>query len=451
MSHRILVVDDDADILRLLAMRLQTAGYEVESAPSAEKALALVAANKPHLVVTDLRMGGMNGMAMFEVLRQSDPGMPVIILTAHGSIPEAVEATRRGVFGFLTKPFDSKELLQQVADALRLSQPGVSTKDDDQQAWRAEFVSRSPNIETMLQQAKLAASSDASILIRGESGTGKEVLARAIHRASPRRNKPFVAINCGAVPEALLESELFGHAKGAFTGAARDHKGLFQTAEGGTLFLDEIGDMPLQLQVKILRVLQEKVVRPVGATQSIPVDARIVSATHRNLGEMMQEGEFREDLFYRLNVVSLELPSLAARREDIPLLAQHFLNLYAQRYNKDVQGFAPDAVELLVSAPWPGNIRQLQNIIEQAVVLSTTPLITTTQLQNGMNWRRSGEGIIPFDEARRNFERDYLARLLKATNGNVAQAARLAQRNRTEFYKLLDRHELSPAFFKPEE
>ena len=216
MSHRILVVDDDADILRLLAMRLQTAGYEVETAPSAEKALALVAANKPHLVVTDLRMGGMNGMAMFEVLRQNDPGMPVIILTAHGSIPEAVEATRRGVFGFLTKPFDSKELLQQVADALRLSQPDISTRDDDQQAWRAEFVSRSPNIETMLQQAKLAASSDASILIRGESGTGKEVLARAIHRASPRRNKPFVAINCGAVPEALLESELFGH---SFSGA----------------------------------------------------------------------------------------------------------------------------------------------------------------------------------------------------------------------------------------
>ena len=442
MTHRILVVDDDADILRLLAMRLQTAGYEVETAPSAEKALALVAANKPHLVVTDLRMGGMNGMAMFEVLRQNDPGMPVIILTAHGSIPEAVEATRRGVFGFLTKPFDSKELLQQVADALRLSQPDISTNDDEQHAWRAEFVSRSPNIEVMLQQAKLAATSDASILIRGESGTGKEVLARAIHRASPRRNKPFVAINCGAVPEALLESELFGHTKGAFTGAARDHKGLFQTAEGGTLFLDEIGDMPLQLQVKILRVLQEKVVRPVGATQSVPVDARIVSATHRNLAEMMQDGEFREDLFYRLNVVSLELPSLAARREDIPLLAQHFLSLYAQRYGKDVQGFAPDAVELLVSAPWPGNIRQLQNIIEQAVVLSTTPLITTTQLQNG---------IIPKDEPRPNTERDYLARLLKATNGNVAQAARLAQRNRTEFYKLLDRHQLSPAFFKPEE
>ena len=450
-SHRILVVDDDQDILRLLAMRLQTAGYEVETAPSAEKALALAAANKPHLVVTDLRMGGMNGMALFETLRQSDPGLPVIILTAHGSIPDAVEATRRGVFGFLTKPFDSKELLAQVADALRITQAdNISTREVTEE-WRSEFVSRSPNIEAMLQQAKLAASSDASIMIRGESGTGKELLARAIHRASPRHNKPFVAINCGAMPEALLESELFGHAKGAFTGATRDHKGLFQSAEGGTLFLDEIGDMPLPLQVKILRALQEKTIRPVGATHSIPVDARIISATHRNLSDMMQEGEFREDLYYRLNVVSLELPTLSARREDIPFLANHFLTACAQRYSKEVSGFAPDAIELLVSAPWPGNIRQLQNIVEQAVVLCTTPLITTPLLQKGMNWRRSGDGILPFEEARRNFERDYLSRLLKATNGSVAQAARLAQRNRTEFYKLLDRHQLTPSSFKPEE
>ncbi len=448
--HRILIVDDDPDILRLLDLRLQTAGYDVETATSAEKALALAAANKPHLVVTDMRMGGMSGMALFETLHQSDPGLPVIILTAHGTIPEAVEATRRGVFSFLTKPFDSKDLLQQVADALRISQPGNDDVDEDVNAWRAEFVSRSPHIESMLHQAKMAASSDASILILGESGTGKELLARAIHRASPRRKKPFVAINCGAVPEALLESELFGHSRGSFTGATRDHKGLFQAAEGGTIFLDEIGDMPLPLQVKILRVLQEKVIRPVGATNFIPVDTRIVSATHRNLTEMMASGEFREDLYYRLNVVTLELPPLAERREDIPLLANHFLTNCAKRYGKEVHSFSPDAIELLVSAPWPGNIRQLQNIIEQAVVLSTTPLITSSLLQKGMNWRRAGDGILPFDEARRNFERDYLSRLLKATNGNVAQAARLAQRNRTEFYKLLDRHELVPANFKPE-
>jgi two-component system response regulator GlrR len=451
VSYKILVVDDDTDILRLLAMRLQTAGYEVQSAPSAEQALALAATNKPHLVVTDLRMGGMNGLALFDTLHQDDPGLPVIILTAHGSIPDAVEATQRGVFGFLTKPFDSKDLLKQVADALRIAQPEIGKTASEDDAWRVEFVTRSPNIESMLQQAKMAAISDASILIRGESGTGKEMLARAIHRASPRRNKPFVAINCGAVPESLLESELFGHAKGAFTGATRDHKGLFQAADGGTLFLDEIGDMPLPIQVKMLRVLQERTVRPVGSTQNTPVDVRIIAATHRNLAEMMEDGHFREDLYYRLNVVTLELPALSARREDIPLLATHFLTVNAQRYGKQVHGFAPEAMELLVSAPWPGNIRQLQNIIEQAGVLCTTPLITTSLLQKGLNWRRAADGIAPFDEARRNFERDYLARLLKATNGSVTQAARLAQRNRTEFYKLLDRHQLTPSLFKTEE
>jgi two-component system response regulator GlrR len=450
-SHRILVVDDDPDILRLLDLRLQTAGYEVETASSAEKALALITINKPHLVVTDLRMDGMSGLALFDTLHQSDPGLPVIILTAHGSIPEAVEATRRGVFSFLTKPFESKDLLQQVADALRITQPAGTHRSENEASWRAEFVTHSPHVETILHQAKLAAMSDASILILGESGTGKEMLARAIHQASPRYNKPFVAINCGAVPEALLESELFGHTRGSFTGATRDHKGLFQAAESGTIFLDEIGDMPLPLQVKMLRVLQEKVVRPVGATHGVPVDVRIISATHRNLTEMMAEGKFREDLYYRLNVVTLDLPPLSQRREDIPLLANHFLVLCAQRYGKDVQSFAPEAMELLVSAPWPGNIRQLQNIIEQGVVLSTTPIITATLLQKGMTWRRAGDGILPFDEARRNFERDYLSRLMKATNGNVAQAARLAQRNRTEFYKLLDRHELIPSSFKQDE
>ena len=449
-THKILLVDDDPDILRLLGMRLQTAGYEIESATSAEQALVFASVSKPQLVVTDLRMGGMNGLALFDILHQTDPSLPVIILTAHGSIPEAVEATQRGVFGFLTKPFDSKELLRKVADALRIAQPEAGAGGEEEDAWRKDFISHSPVVESVLLQAKMAAASDAGVLIHGESGTGKELLALAIHRASPRHNKPFVAINCGAVPEALLESELFGHAKGAFTGATRDHKGLFQAAEGGTLFLDEIGDMPLPIQVKMLRVLQERMVRPVGATQSTPVDVRIIAATHRNLATMMQDSQFREDLYYRLNVVTLELPALSSRREDIPLLATHFLVRCAQRHGKQACSFAPDAMELLISAPWPGNIRQLQNVIEQAVVLSTTPLITPSLLQKGMHWRRIGDGILPFEEARRNFERDYLARLLKATNGNVAQAARLAQRNRTEFYKLLERHQLSPAIFKPE-
>jgi len=441
--HKILVVDDDADIVRLIAMRLQAAGYRVETAASAEQALALDAAGKFQLVITDLRMDGMDGLAFFDTLHRSDPGLPVIILTAHGSIPDAVEATRRGVFGFLTKPFDSKELLKQVSAALRLAQPANGDGSDD---WRSEFISRSPAVETMLQQARLAAASDASVLIRGESGTGKEVLANAIHRASPRHDRPFVAINCGAMPEPLLESELFGHAKGAFTGAARDHKGLFQAANGGTLLLDEIGDMPLALQIKLLRVLQEHSVRPVGATTSVPVDVRILAATHRDLAEEMKTGRFREDLYYRINVVGVEIPPLADRREDIPLLAGHFLAAICRKYDKSINGFAPEALELLIAAPWPGNVRQLQNVVEQTVVLCTMSLIPASLVQKAL--RDDVGGILPFELARHNFERDYLSRLLQATNGNVAQAARLAQRNRTEFYKLLERHQLSPSLFK---
>lgn len=445
--QKILTVDDDPDILKLLGMRLKAAGYQVVEAKSGEEALTQIAVSRPVLVISDLRMPGMDGMALFEAIQQTDPALPVIMLTAHGSIPEAVEATQRGVFGFLTKPFDSKLLLQQVEAALRISSgKNNGAKSRDNEDWRRDIVTRSPQMENLLGQAKLMAVSDASVFIQGESGTGKELLARAIHRASPRHNKPFIAINCGAIPEALLESELFGHSKGAFTGALRDHKGLFQTADGGTLLLDEIGDMPMALQVKLLRALQERVIRPVGSSTSFPVDVRVISATHRNLAEEMKSGRFREDLYYRINVVGLEIPALSARREDIPLLANNFLSALNDKYNKKLNGFAPEAMELLISAPWPGNVRQLQNIVEQTVVLSTTPLIPSSLVQKAL--QDDIGGIVPFETARKNFEREYLVRLLKATNGSVTQAARLAQRNRTEFYKLLQRHELTPALFK---
>ena len=447
VAQKILAVDDDPDILKLLGMRLKAAGYQVVEAKSGEEALTQIAVSRPVLVISDLRMPGMDGMALFEAIQQTDPALPVIMLTAHGSIPEAVEATQRGVFGFLTKPFDSKLLLQQVEAALRISSgKNNGSKSKDSEDWRRDIVTRSPQMENLLGQAKLMAVSDASVFIQGESGTGKELLARAIHRASPRHNKPFIAINCGAIPEALLESELFGHSKGAFTGALRDHKGLFQTADGGTLLLDEIGDMPMALQVKLLRALQERVIRPVGSSISIPIDVRVISATHRNLAEEMKAGRFREDLYYRINVVGLEIPALSARREDIPLLANNFLSVLNDKYNKKLNGFAPEAMELLISAPWPGNVRQLQNIVEQTVVLSTTPLIPSSLVQKAL--QDDIGGIVPFETARKNFEREYLVRLLKATNGSVTQAARLAQRNRTEFYKLLQRHELTPALFK---
>jgi len=454
MAADILLVDDDPDLLKLIGMRLSAAGYRVKSAESGEIALAQIAVSRPSVVVTDLRMPGIDGMQLFEQINSQHPTLPVIILTAHGTIPDAVAATQRGVFGFLTKPFDPQELLKKVAQAVTVS--GVSGTPGDprngaeselrENAWRAEIVTRSAKMDDLLRRARLVADSMAAVLVLGESGTGKELLARAIHTASSRATKPFMAINCAAIPEQLLESELFGYAKGAFTGAATAQQGLFQAANGGTLFLDEIGDMPLSLQAKLLRVLQESAVRPVGSTQTVSVDVRIVSATHRNLDQMRADRTFREDLFYRLNVVALKLPSLGERREDIPLLAAHFLKKIAARYRKPVPTLAPDALAALVSAPWPGNVRQLENMLEQAVALSTTHVIPLSLVRNSLD--DDSAPLVSFESARKTFERDYLVRILKLTAGNAAQAAQMAGRNRIEFYKLLQRHNLEPAMFK---
>jgi two-component system response regulator GlrR len=442
----ILVVDDDPDLLRLMQIRLTAAGYAVTTAESAERALAQASVARPQLLVTDLRMGGMDGMALFESIQAQNPTLPVIILTAHGTIPDAVAAVKRGVFGYLTKPFEAKALLTEIERALTLSGDRVPAVAGDDGGWRAEIITRNPVMEDVLAKSRLVADSDAGVFIYGESGTGKELVARAIHRASPRRDRPFIAINCGAIPEPLLESELFGHIKGAFTGAVRDNKGLFLAADRGTLFLDEIGDMPVALQVKLLRVLQERKVRPVGSTESHDVDVRVISATHRNIEAEMAAGNFREDLFYRLNVVALTLPPLAERREDIPLLAKHFLGVLTDKYKKEVNGFAPEAMELLVAAAWPGNVRQLYNVVEQSVALATTPLIPAALAQQAIQNQQTE--FASFEDARRRFEREYLTQLLKITEGNVTQAARLAKRNRTEFYKLLGRHQLDPKLFK---
>jgi two-component system response regulator GlrR len=449
-KYTILLVDDDPALLRLLAIRLNAAGYDVMTADNGAHALAQLAVHYPHLVITDLQMDGMDGLALFDTIHRSHPTLPVIILTAHGTIPEAVAATQRGVFGFLTKPFDGKDLLVQVEKALRLSGPtpdgGSGARDDD---WRKAILTRSPLMEDVLRQVRLVAESDASVLIYGESGTGKELIAQAIHKASRRRAHAFVPVNCGAIPETLLESELFGYAKGAFTGATQDHAGLFQAAHQGTLFLDEIGDMPLSLQVKLLRVLQEKQVRPVGTTKSVSIDVRIISATHRSLEAEMQKGNFREDLYYRLKVVALQLPNLAAHREDIPLLATHFLERCAANSQKHVTGFAPEALEVLIQAPWPGNVRHLLNVVEQAVILSTTPIIPASLVQQALS--NTPGTLPPLDDAKHHFEQEYLVRLLKITHGNVSQAARLAGRNRTEFYRLLERHHLDPVQFRAAE
>lgn len=444
---QILLVDDDVGLLKLLAMRLNAAGYTVDTAESGEKALARLAALQPRLVITDLRMDGIDGMALYNVIHERHPTLPVVILTAHGSIPEAVDAITRGVFGYLTKPFDSKALLKTVEQALRLTgHPRGAEDAGHDTAWRREIISHSTVMEDLLQQARLVADSEASVLIQSESGTGKELLARAIHKASRRGDQPFVAMNCNAIPETLLESELFGHVKGAFTGATHNHKGLFQAANKGTLFLDEIGDMTLTFQAKLLRVLQEKEVRPVGSSEVVAVDVRVISATHRDLDEAVAAGEFRQDLYYRLNVVTLVLPPLSHRPEDIPLLVAHFLAQTIARSGREPKTFSPEAMELMVSAPWPGNVRQLQNVVEQTVALSTTPVIPASLVRKALH--NQPARILSFAEKRDQFERDYLIQLLRTTQGNVSRAARLAQRNRTEFYKLLRRYHLEPKTFR---
>jgi two-component system, NtrC family, response regulator GlrR len=441
----LLLVDDDPDLLRLLSIRLKANGYAVSAVDNGPRALASIAASRPDVVLSDLRMSGMDGMALFQEIQASYPGLPVIILTAHGTIPDAVDAVKRGVFGYLTKPYDADELLAQISRALALH-GGGEARSGAGQAWREEIVTRSSLMEDVLSRAQRVAASDASVLIQGDSGTGKELLARAIHRASPRASRPFVAINCGAIPETLLESELFGHTKGSFTGAIADHKGLFASADKGTIFLDEIGDMPLALQVKLLRVIETREVRPIGASRTFPIDVRIISATHRDLAREKETGGFREDLYYRLNVVNLRLPSLAERPEDIALLARHFLVVLAPRYGRDKPSFAPDALELLGKARWPGNVRQLFNVVEQSVALCPTEVIPAVFVEQAIQVEM--HEMTSFEDARKRFERDYLTRLMKLTQGSVSQAARLARRNRTEFYKLLQRHGIEPGMFK---
>ncbi|EKL0983207.1 two-component system response regulator GlrR [Klebsiella aerogenes] len=436
----LLLVDDDPGLLKLLGMRLVSEGYSVVTAESGPEALRVLTRERVDLVVSDLRMDEMDGLQLFAEIQKAQPGMPVIILTAHGSIPDAVAATQKGVFSFLTKPVDKDALYKAIDDALEQSSPATDER------WRQAIVTRSPQMLRLLEQAGMVAQSDVSVLIIGQSGTGKEIVAQAIHNASPRHEKPFIAINCGALPEQLLESELFGHARGAFTGAVSNREGLFQAAEGGTLFLDEIGDMPVALQVKLLRVLQERKVRPLGSNRDIDIDVRIVSATHRDLPKAMARGEFREDLFYRLNVVNLKIPPLSERAEDIPLLANHLLRQSADRHKPFVRAFSSDAMKRLMAAKWPGNVRQLVNVIEQCVALTSSPVISDALVEQALEGENTA--LPTFVEARNQFELNYLRKLLQITKGNVTHAARMAGRNRTEFYKLLSRHELDANDFK---
>ena len=429
MTNRILVVDDDDGLRRLLTLRLQSAGYEVTAADSGESACAVLGEADPHMVITDLRMPGIDGHELMLEIQQRIPDLPVMILTAHGDIPDAVRATRAGAAEFLTKPVGA-EFLDRVHHHLQKRMP------EDVSGFSG-IVTRSPGLRDVLRQARRVAKLDSAVLVNGPSGTGKELLARGIHEASSRAGKPLVTINCAAVPAELLESELFGHRKGAFTGAAYDHPGLFRSAQGGTVFLDEIGDMPHPLQSKLLRVLQEREVRPVGDLRAIPIDVRVISATHRDLPACIAAGTFREDLYYRLNVVQMQLPALADRREDIPLLVEQCLaQLFAAGSPRRHMSAA--AMDLLLAAPWPGNVRQLFNVVEHTVALAERRVIDAASVRRTLGSPDTGLGSL--DQERNRFMREYLQRILTLAEGNISRAARLAQRNRTDLYKLMNRY-----------
>jgi two-component system response regulator GlrR len=436
-TAKVLLVDDDASLLKLLAIRIESKGYQVTTCESGLAALQILKSHVFDAVITDLRMDEMDGMALHRQLQSRYPALPVIMMTAHGSIPDAVEATKQGIFAFITKPVDKDELFDSLANAIDIH--GVNT---DEAPSKSNIVTRSGAMLHLLEQVKLLGPTHVNVLISGASGTGKELLAQAIHQHSQVSNGPFVAINCGAVPGELLESELFGHKKGAFTGAVKDHQGLFQQAQGGTLFLDEIGDMPLNLQVKLLRVLQEKTIRPVGFQEEISIDVRIVSATHKNLPEAIKNQQFREDLYYRLNVVNLKLPPLCERREDISLLAQYFSASIAKRMNQNEKHFANDAMHALVRYDWPGNIRQLQNVVEQVVALTPGEVISAHLVLAALDSNEKSVEPLSLNDAKKEFERDYVINTLKMAGGNVAEGAKLAKRNRSDFYKLIKKHNI---------
>jgi two-component system response regulator GlrR len=446
--ERILLIDDDKGLLQLLTMRLSAMGFAVAPCASGEAALAEASRTSFDMAITDLRLGDKDGMAVMEELLRMQAALPVLILTAHGSIPSAVEAVQKGAYGYLTKPFDDKELAVHIEKAL--AQQRMSREVQRLRLLLKELygldqvVARSRSMQELLQQVASVAETDVTVSLSGETGTGKEIIARVIHCNSRRARGPFVPVNCGAIPDTLIESELFGHLKGAFTGAAQGKRGLFQSAAGGTLFLDEIGETPLAFQVKLLRAIQEREVMEVGSTQPVKVDVRLITATNKDLAQAVRDGTFREDLYYRIQVVPLTIPPLRKRREDIPLLAQHFLKQSGARSKKNIRGFLPDAMQKLVRYGWPGNVRELENVVEKAVVMSVQDMITADLISLDMP-QSTEEGIKPLTEAKEEFERDYLRKLLDHTGGNISRAAQMAKRYRADFYKLLKKYGLHPS------
>ena len=448
--RKILVVDDDGNFLKLIRMRLELAGYEVATVMNEDEAIAKAREETFALSIVDLKLVHRDGISLMEEMHSINPYMPIIILTAHGSIESAVEATKKGAFNFLNKPFDPEELLLQIEKAME-NQRLVSEVKRLGGLLREKYdfkniVARSEKMRKVLELVSRIAGTDSAIYISGESGTGKEVIAKAIHLASERSDKPFVDINCAAIPETLLESELFGHERGAFTDAKRSYQGLFAQSHQGTIFLDEIGDMSLSIQAKLLRVLQEKKFYPLGSGKQVEVDVRVIVATNRNLEAEVKNGSFREDLFYRIHVVPIDLPPLRERKEDIPLLAEHFLREISQRMKKDIKGISAMAMQKLMLYDWPGNVRELENTIEHAVAITQHDVISEEILLSAKDLPE--KSLKPFKEAVEEFKRGYVVRLLEFTKGNVSKAAELAGKYRADFYNLVKKHNLKPTDFK---
>ena len=463
----ILVVDDNPNLLELIKMRLESADYRVSATADEEGALRLLREEVFDLCIVDLMLANGDGLTLMDQIRTIRPDVPTIILTAHGTIESAVEAMRRGAYSYLTKPFERSDLLLQIERALehrRLNWEIKRLKELLNERFNfANIIAHSAKMRAVIDVVTRIATLESTVYIDGESGTGKELIAKAIHLASARRDQPFVALNCAALPETLLESELFGHEKGAFTGAVKSTKGLFTQAHGGTIFLDEIGDMPLATQSKLLRVLQERQFYPVGSEAPLAVDVRVIVATNKDLEEQVRKGLFRDDLFYRIHVIPVHLPPLRERKEDIVPLVEHFLKKCRQQMKKDVKGLTPEALRKLMLHDWPGNVRELENTIEYAVAMTRNDMvgedyilpgkITPPETKLGFSSSREKtsaevEGLRSLKDARDAFERDYLTQVLVLAEGNVSHAAKIAGKYRADFYDLLKKHELRAEDFK---
>ncbi len=448
---RLLVVDDDLNILKVLKMRLESEGYYVETASDIAGAKELAVKNEYELALLDMKFTGGNGIELMKSIHEVDQDLPVIILTAHGTIESAVEAMKEGAYIYLTKPFDHRELLLQIKNGIEKSNlsrevkrlRNIINKDYTIQ----NIVGRSEMMKQVFDLTALAAQSNSSVFISGESGTGKGMIARALHQLSDRRDKPFVSLNCASIPETLLESELFGFERGAFTGAVSNKKGLFLQADGGMIFLDEISEIPLSMQGKLLKAIEEKEFYPLGAQKSVKVDIRIVSASNKDIEKEVEKGSFRSDLFYRIHVIPIRIPPLRERKDDIPLLVEYFLGKCAAKMNKQIKNVTPQALKRIMVYSWPGNVRELENVIECAVVMARDDVINEDMLVI-TNSKMDENTFLPFKESKNDFERNYLMELMKISKGNVSQAAKMAGKYRADLYAMLEKHNLNPLDFR---